>query len=51
MYKIMLYIGQISYHMNIVLGDFSAKVGVKDIFRLAIGNESSHKVSMIMGLE
>jgi hypothetical protein len=28
------------YHMRVVLGDFSAKVGREDIFSLTIGNES-----------
>jgi hypothetical protein len=33
------------YGMKILLGDFNAKVGREDIFKLAIGNESSHKIS------
>jgi hypothetical protein len=33
------------YHIKILLGDFSAKVGRQDIFKLAIGNESLHKIS------
>jgi hypothetical protein len=33
------------YHMKILLGDFNAKVGREDIFKLTIGNESSHKIS------
>jgi exonuclease III len=28
------------YHMKILLGDFNAKVGSEDIFKLTIGNES-----------
>jgi hypothetical protein len=28
------------YHMKILLGDFSAKVGREDIFKPVIGNES-----------
>jgi hypothetical protein len=31
--------------MKILLGDFSAKVGKKDIFKLIIWNESLHKIS------
>jgi hypothetical protein len=33
------------YHTKILLGDFSAKVGREDIFKLSIGNESSHEIS------
>jgi hypothetical protein len=33
------------YHMNILLGDFNAKVGGKDIFKPTIGNESVHEIS------
>jgi hypothetical protein len=33
------------YHMKILLGDFSAKVGREDIFILTIGNESLHEIS------
>jgi hypothetical protein len=33
------------YHMKILLGDFDAKVGREDIFKLTIGNESLHKIS------
>jgi hypothetical protein len=31
--------------MNILLGDFNAKVGREDIFKLTIGNESLHRDS------
>jgi len=31
--------------MKIVLGDFKAKVGRENIFKLTIGNESLHQVS------
>jgi hypothetical protein len=31
--------------MKILLGDFSAKVGKEDIFKLTVGNESLHKIS------
>jgi hypothetical protein len=33
------------YHMNILLGDFNAKVGREDIFKLTIGNGSLHEIS------
>jgi hypothetical protein len=33
------------YHMKILLGDFSAKVGRYGIFKLTIWNESLHKIS------
>jgi exonuclease III len=32
------------YHMKILLGDFNAKVGRKDIFNPTIGNESLHEI-------
>jgi hypothetical protein len=31
--------------MNILLGDFNAKVGREDIFKPTIGNESLHEIS------
>jgi len=30
------------YHMKILVGDFNAKLGRKDIFKLTNGNESLH---------
>jgi hypothetical protein len=33
------------YHLKILLGDFNAKVGRKDIFKPTIGNESLHEIS------
>jgi hypothetical protein len=33
------------YHMNILLGEFNAKVGREDIFKPTIGNESLHEFS------
>jgi hypothetical protein len=33
------------YNMKILFGDFNAKVGREDIFKLAIGNESPHEIS------
>jgi hypothetical protein len=33
------------YHMKILLGDFVAKVGKEDIFKLTTGNESVHEIS------
>jgi exonuclease III len=34
-----------TYHMKILLGDFNAKVGRKNIFKPVIGNESLHEAS------
>jgi hypothetical protein len=33
------------YDMKILLGDFNAKVGCKDIFKPTIRNENSHEIS------
>jgi hypothetical protein len=33
------------YHMHALLGDFNAKEGCEDIFKLIIGNESLHEIS------
>jgi hypothetical protein len=33
------------YQIKILLGDFHAKVGREDIFKLIIGNESLHVIS------
>jgi endonuclease/exonuclease/phosphatase family metal-dependent hydrolase len=33
------------YHMEILLGDFNAKVGREDIFKPIIGNQSLHEAS------
>jgi endonuclease/exonuclease/phosphatase family metal-dependent hydrolase len=33
------------YQMEILLGDFNAKVGREDIFKATIGNESIHEIS------
>jgi hypothetical protein len=38
------------YHIKILLGDFNAKVGREDIFKLTIGNESLHKISNDTGV-
>jgi hypothetical protein len=38
------------YHIKILLGDFNAKVGRKDIFKPTIGNESLHKISNDNGI-
>jgi hypothetical protein len=32
-------------HTEILAGDFNAKEGIEDIFKLTIGNESLHKIS------
>jgi hypothetical protein len=37
------------YHMNILLGDFNAKVGMEDIFKQTIGNESLYEISNTNG--
>jgi hypothetical protein len=37
-------------HMKILFGDFSAKVGMEDIFKLTTGNGSLHEIVMIMEL-
>jgi hypothetical protein len=37
--------------MNILLGDFSAKVGREDIFKPTTGNESFVKLVLILQLE
>jgi exonuclease III len=39
-----------NYHMKILLGDFNAKVGKEDIFKLTIGIESSHEICFENGL-
>jgi hypothetical protein len=33
------------YHMKILLGDFNAKVGRKDVFKPTTGNKSLHEIS------
>jgi hypothetical protein len=33
------------HRMKILLGDFNAKVGREDIFKLTIGNESLHEIN------
>jgi hypothetical protein len=39
------------YHTNIVIGNFSTKVGMKDIFKPTVSIKSLHKIGMIMELE
>ena len=39
------------YHMKILLGDFNAKVGRENIFKLTIGNESLHRDSNDNGVK
>jgi hypothetical protein len=38
------------YHMKILLGDFSAKLGKEDIFKPTVGNESLHEISIDNGV-
>jgi hypothetical protein len=38
------------YDMKICLSDFNAKVGREDIFKLTVGNESSHEISNDSGV-
>jgi len=38
------------YHMKILLGDFNAKLGREDIFKLTDGNESLHQASKDNGI-
>jgi hypothetical protein len=33
------------YHIKILLGDFNAKIGREDIFKLTIGNENLYEIS------
>jgi hypothetical protein len=33
------------FHMKMLLGDFNAKVGRRDIFKPTIGNDSLHEIS------
>jgi hypothetical protein len=39
------------YHMKILLGDFNAKVGRKNMFKPTIGNKSLHEISNDNGVE
>jgi hypothetical protein len=39
------------YHMKILLGDFSAKVGREDIFKPTFGNESLHEINSDNGVK
>jgi hypothetical protein len=38
------------YHVKILLGDYNAKSGTEDIFKLTFGNESLHKTSNDTGV-
>jgi exonuclease III len=38
------------YNMQILLGDFNAKVGRENIFKPAFGNESLHEISNVSGV-
>jgi hypothetical protein len=35
----------LKYYMEILLGDFNAKVSRQDIFKPTVGNESLHEIS------
>jgi hypothetical protein len=37
-------------HLKILLGDFNAKVGSKDIFKPTTRKESSHEISIDIGV-
>jgi hypothetical protein len=39
------------YHAKILLGEFNTKVGSEHISKLAIGNESLHKISIDNGVK
>jgi hypothetical protein len=39
------------YHMKILLGDFSVKVGMRDIFKPTIWYKSLHRISNDNGVE
>jgi hypothetical protein len=39
------------YDMKILLRDFSASIGGEEIFKPTIGNESLHKIVMIVELD
>jgi hypothetical protein len=43
-------IDQCPRYMKILLGDFNAKVGREDIFKLTVRNESSHEISNDNGI-
>jgi hypothetical protein len=38
------------FHINILLGDFSASAGREDIFKTTIGNESLQEISIDNGI-
>jgi hypothetical protein len=38
------------YHMEIMLGDFNAKVGREDIFKPTTGKETLHEISNVIGV-
>jgi hypothetical protein len=40
----------LKYHINILLGDFNAKLGMGDIFKPTVGNESLHEISNDKGV-
>jgi exonuclease III len=40
----------LKYHMNVLLGDFNAKTGRKDIFKQTVGNGRLHEISNDNGI-
>jgi hypothetical protein len=38
------------YHKNILLGNYNAKIGREDIFKLTIGNKSLHEINNDKGV-
>jgi hypothetical protein len=43
-------VNSLRYHLKILSGVFSAKVGRKDIFKQTIGNENLNKISNNKGI-
>jgi hypothetical protein len=39
------------YHLKILLGDISAKVGMEDIFKPTTGNEALHEINNDNGVK
>jgi hypothetical protein len=43
--NLIYWINSLKYHMNILIGDFDARVDRDDIFKLTTANESLHEIS------